>query len=242
MCLRPGAERLEYFQDYLENPDPLLAQDAYDEFGRAPYSDVQALKPKMKHDLIVKWVADPEVSPSRRRLYLTMLGVCGTKADVPLLEEMIQSDFDEKKPELVALVGAGMTMGGPVGMPVLIEMAQQDERRKKLGLDALVACYLILRGPDGMDLVENRFLKNPHADYTHIYSTIMALRFHGDENTGVIPREKLFGSMRIAAEESRLRRPGDPGSFPLGRLVGARTTGRDVQKRRMKRATCGNLS
>ena len=97
-----GAERLEYFQDYLENPDPLLAQDAYDEFGRAPYSDVQALKPKMKHDLIVKWVADPEVSPSRRRLYLTMLGVCGTKADVPLLEEMIQSDFDEKKPELVA--------------------------------------------------------------------------------------------------------------------------------------------
>ena len=34
-----GAERLEYFQDYLENPDPLLAQDAYDEFGRAPYSD-----------------------------------------------------------------------------------------------------------------------------------------------------------------------------------------------------------
>ena len=192
-----GAERLEYFQDYLENPDPLLAQDAYDEFGRAPYSDVQALKPKMKHDLIVKWVADPEVSPSRRRLYLTMLGVCGTKADVPLLEEMIKSDFDEKKPELVALVGAGMTMGGPVGMPVLIEMAQQDERRKKLGLDALVACYLILRGPDGMELVENRFLKNPRAEYTHIYSTIMALRFHGDENTGVIPREKLLGAMRL---------------------------------------------
>jgi hypothetical protein len=40
-------------------------------------------------------------------------------------------------------------------------------------------------------------LKNPRAEYTHIYSTIMALRFHGDENTGVIPREKLLGAMRL---------------------------------------------
>jgi hypothetical protein len=192
-----GAERLEFFQEYLENADPLLAQDAYDEFGRAPYSELHDLKPKMKHDSLVKWVADPEVSPSRRRLYLTMLGVCGTKADVPLLEEMITSDFDAMKPSIVGLVGTGMAMGGPVGMPVWLEEVQQDERRKKLGLDALVACYLILRGPDGMELVENRFLKNPKAEYTHIYSTIMALRFHGDENTGVIPRERLLGAMRL---------------------------------------------
>jgi hypothetical protein len=192
-----GPERLVFFQDYLENADPLLAQDSYDEFGRAPYSELLALKPKMQHDRIVKWVADPEVSPSRRRLYLTMLGVCGTKADVPLLEGMIVSDFDAMKPALVGLVGTGIAMGGPVGMPAIIETVQQDERRKKLGLDALVACYLILRGPDGLDLVEDRFLKNPHAEYTHVYSTIMALRFHGDENTGIVPRERLLSSMRI---------------------------------------------
>jgi hypothetical protein len=192
-----GPERLVFFQDYLENADPLLAQDAYDEFGRAPYSELHELKPKMQHDRIVKWVADPEVNPSRRRLYLTMLGVCGSKADVPLLEGMIVSDFDAMKPALVQLVDSGIAMGGPIGMPVLVEAVQQDERRKKLGLDALVACYLILRGPEGMDLVENRFLKNPHAEYTHVYSTIMALRFHGDENTGVVPRERLLGAMRL---------------------------------------------
>jgi hypothetical protein len=159
-----GAERLEFFQEYLENADPLLAQDSYDEFGRAPYSDLHALKPKMHHDRIVKWVADPEVSPSRRRLYLTMLGVCGTKEDVPLLEGMIVSDFLVMKPALVGLIANGMAMGGPVGMPALLEVVQQDQGRKKLGLDALVACYLILRGPEGMELVENRFLKNPHAE------------------------------------------------------------------------------
>jgi hypothetical protein len=192
-----GADRLVFFQDYLENEDPLLAQDAYDEFARAPYSELRDLKPRMQHERIVQWVTDPEVSPSRRRLYLTMLGICGSKADVPMLEAMIASDFDSIKPMLEQIVKVGQLMGGPVGLPVWIDAVQQEERRKKLGLDALVACYLILRGPDGLDLVENRFLKNPHAEYTHVYSTIMALRFHGDENTGVLPRERLLGAMRL---------------------------------------------
>ncbi len=197
-----GPDRLVFFQDFLENADPLLAQDAYDEFARAPYAEVKALKPKLKHDQIIKWVADPEVSPSRRRLYITMLGVCGNKDDLPLLESMIVSDFETMKPALVGLVGTGLSMGGPVGMPIVIEAVQQNERRKKLGLDALVACYLILRGPDGLDVVENRFLKNPKAEYTHVYSTIMALRFHGDENTGVLPRERLLAAMRLLLDNA----------------------------------------
>ena len=192
-----GADRLTFFQEYLENADPLLAQDSYDEFARAPYTELKDLKPRMKHGRIVKWVQDPEVSPSRRRLYLTMLGISGSKADVPMLEAMIASDFETMKPALEQMSRTALVMGGPIGLPVWIDAVQQEERRKKLGLDALVACYLILRGPDGLELVENRFLKNPHAEYTHIYSTIMALRFHGDENTGVLPKERLLGSMRL---------------------------------------------
>jgi hypothetical protein len=192
-----GTDRLAFFQEYLEHADPLLAQDSYDEFARAPYAELRDLKPRMKHGRVVKWVQDPEVSPSRRRLYLTMLGICGSKADVPLLEAMIASDYEAMKPALEQMTQTGLAMGGPIGLPIWMEAVQQDERRKKLGLDALVACYLILRGPDGLDLVENRFLKNPKAEYTHIYSTIMALRFHGDENTGVLPKERLLAAMRL---------------------------------------------
>jgi hypothetical protein len=192
-----GADRLAFFQEYLENADPLLAQDSYDEFARAPYAELRDLKGRMKHDRVVKWVQDPEVSPSRRRLYLTMLGICGSKADVPMLKAMISSDFDAMKPILEQMSQTALVMGGPISLPVWIDAVQQEERRKKLGLDALVACYLILEGPDGLELVENRFLKNPHAEYTHIYSTIMALRFHGDENTGVLPKERLLSSMRL---------------------------------------------
>jgi hypothetical protein len=197
-----GAERLEFFQEYLEHEDPLLAQDAYDEFGRAPYEDVQALGPKMHHDQLVKWIADLQISPSRRRLYFTMLGVCGSKDDLPLLESMIASDFDAMEPYLQQLAGVGIAMAGPVGLPALIEIVKQDERGKKLGLDALVACYLVLRGAEGLDLIDERFLKNPAAEYTHVYSTIMALRFHGDQETGVLPRERLLASMRLLLDNA----------------------------------------
>ena len=192
-----GAERLAFFQEYLENDDPLLAQDAYDEFARAPYADVQALGSKMQHDRLVKWISDPEISPSRRRLYLTMLGVCGTKNDLPLLESLIKSDFKAMKPHLQQAVQTAVAMGGPIGLPLWVDLVDQDERRKKLGLDALVACYLTLGGPDGLDLIDDRFLKNPNTEYTYIYSTIMALRFHGEEPSSKLPQERLLASMRL---------------------------------------------
>jgi hypothetical protein len=192
-----GADRLVFFQEYLENDDPLLAQDAYDEFAKAPYEEVIALGPRMHHDDLVKWIADLEINPSRRRLYLTMLGVCGSKDDLPLLESMIVSDYSKIEPTLQQAVATGMAMRGPICLAGWPEIVQHHERQKKLGLDALVACYLVLRGPDGLDLVDERFLKDPKVDYTYIYSTIMALRFHGDQNTGVVPKERLLKSIRL---------------------------------------------
>lgn len=192
-----GADRLSFFQEYLENEDPLLAQDAYDEFARAPYEEVQALGPRMHHDDLMKWIADYEINPSRRRLYLTMLGVCGGKNDLPLLESMITSDFVTMEPALKEIVASAIAMNGPLCLTGWIEIVQQRERQKKLGLDALVACYLTLRGPEGLELIDERFLKDPKVEYTHIYSTIMALRFHGDQETGVLPRERLLSSMRL---------------------------------------------
>jgi hypothetical protein len=40
-------------------------------------------------------------------------------------------------------------------------------------------------------------LKNPDTEYTYIYSTIMALRFHGEEPSSKLPRERLLASMRL---------------------------------------------
>ena len=74
---KEGADRLAFFQDYLEDNDEMLARDAYDEFAKTPYADVIALKDRMKHDKLIEWIKSPQIPVSRRRLYLTMLGVCG---------------------------------------------------------------------------------------------------------------------------------------------------------------------
>ena len=37
---KDGADRLAFFQDYLEDSDEMLARDAYDEFAKTPYAGV----------------------------------------------------------------------------------------------------------------------------------------------------------------------------------------------------------
>ena len=117
-----GPDRLAFFQEYFEDSEELLARDAYDEFARAPYAELVALKDRMHHDRLVQWIRDPQVPASRRRLYLTMLGVCGTADDVAMLEKMIASDNRETKRALDALVACYLTLKGPEGLPLVEDL------------------------------------------------------------------------------------------------------------------------
>jgi len=194
-----GAERLAFFQDYLEDDDRLLAQDSYDEFARAPYTDIIALGSKMNREKLIEWINDPNVGPSGRRLYLTMLGICGQPEDVAMLEKFLKYDYQLMKPGIAAVIAQAGVTGSPLGMGLVDEMMHADERRKKESLDALIACYLKLKGPSGLELVNEKFLGNPTVEYKHLHSAIMALRFHGEE-TDILPREKLLESMRLALD------------------------------------------
>jgi hypothetical protein len=87
-----------------------------------PYAGVIGIKDRMKHDKIVEWVKSSQIPVSRRRLYLTMLGICGTPADIPMLEEMIKSKDRQTKGALDALVAAYLTLKGPDGMPLVEDL------------------------------------------------------------------------------------------------------------------------
>jgi hypothetical protein len=119
---KEGADRLAFFQDYLEDSDEMLARDAYDEFAKTPYAGVIGLKDRMKHDKLIEWIKSPQIPVSRRRLYLTMLGVCGKPEDLPMLEELIQSKDRQTKGALDALVAAYLTLKGPEGMPLVEDL------------------------------------------------------------------------------------------------------------------------
>jgi hypothetical protein len=157
-----GPERVKFFLNYLEDSESFMAFDAYDEFARAPYETVKAVKGDMNREKLVKWVQDPEVSINRKRLYFTLIGVCGLAEDLPLLERLITS----------------------------------QEKRDRAALDSLIACYLTLAGSDGVKLIEDRFLRDPAADYVDTYAAVAALRFHGTESD-VIPVPRIVEAVRL---------------------------------------------
>ncbi len=120
--LPEGYERLEFFAQYLEDEEELLARDAYDEFAKTPYEGVVALKDKMDHDTLVAWIKDPDIPPSRRRLYLTMLGVCGSEQDCGFLEEMLRADEKESKSGFDALIACYLSLKGADGLPLIEQL------------------------------------------------------------------------------------------------------------------------
>lgn len=115
-------ERLRFFQGYLQDEATMLARDAYDEFASAPYDVIQKLKDEMNHDQLVDWIKDPEMPADRRRLFLVMLGVCGSEKDVPLLESMLRSTQPSARTGLDALIACYITLGGQDALPLISEL------------------------------------------------------------------------------------------------------------------------
>jgi hypothetical protein len=171
-----GADRLAFFQQYLEDEDDALARDAYDEFAVAPYEDVKGLENRMDATQLLAWITDPKVQTNRRRLYATMLGVCGTKADAKEIERI--------------LVGEDLA---------------ESEAEVRSGLDALIACHVTLTGAEGLDLVDRLFLDRGDRDvpFTETYAAVMALRFLGEESE-LVPRDRVLASLRLLLAEPKL--------------------------------------
>lgn len=120
---KEGPERLVFFQKYLEDKDELLARDSYDEFARAPYDQVKAIKNEMDRDQLIAWIKSPEIPASRRRLYFVMLGICGNEEkDTPMLEELMRSSDRKAKAGLDALIACYLTLRGEKGLPLVNEL------------------------------------------------------------------------------------------------------------------------
>ena len=119
---KEGPDRLDFFETYLEDDNELLARDAYDEFARASYAAVTAMKDQMNHDQLVAWIRNPEIPASRRRLYFTMLGVCGNDADADLLEGMLRSDDRKQRSGLDAMIACFLRLRKAEGLPLIEEL------------------------------------------------------------------------------------------------------------------------
>ncbi len=159
-----GVERLRFFLPRLRSAEPFVADDAYAEFALTEYDVVKQLAPHLSRGELRKWIEDPQTTTPRRRLYLTLLGLCGKPEDASWLAP-------------------------------LLPVEQQKETTDR-SLDALVACYITLLGEKALEDIEQRFLANPEAVFSDVNAVVLALRFHGEQES-VVPRERVARSMRL---------------------------------------------
>ncbi len=154
-------ERLKFYQSYLEDEDSLLARDAYDEFAIAPYDQVKALKPFMNRKQLIAWVEDDRLTAERKRLYYTMLGVCGEAADADLLEKRLRSEKPEARTGLDALVACYLTLKGEAGLPLIEELFLKNTKSTYSDTYSAIMA-LRFHGTEGGILDRSKIVKSLH--------------------------------------------------------------------------------
>lgn len=144
----PPVDRLRYFARFLEHPDPLIAQDAYLEFGHATFRDVARTADALPLERMKVWLDAERVPAARKGFYGMALGLAPDagerRENAAFLEKMI--------------------------------LAPEDDFRA--GFDGILGGYLLLRGTAGLELIEARYLANPKAADGDVRHAIIALRFY----------------------------------------------------------------
>ncbi len=115
-------ERLKFYYKHLHDSESILARDTYDEFAIAPYDAIKKLAPEIDRGQLIEWLSDPELTTDRKRLYLTMLGVCGDESDLPFLEKMLRSTQKSTRGGLDALIACYLTLSGESGLSLVDEL------------------------------------------------------------------------------------------------------------------------
>jgi len=145
---RPVAERLAYFIKFLEHPDKLIAEDAYLEFGHAPFDVVAEMAPQFQMERIRTWLMAPAVPGHRKGFYGLVLGLAREDRDRGANSELLHK----------------------------LILAPEDDFRA--GFDGILGGYLLLEGEPGLELIESRYLASPTAAVGDVRHAQTALRFY----------------------------------------------------------------
>lgn len=166
---RPARERLEYFCRYLENPDPLIADDAYGEFGLADFDEVAKVARRLPMASLRGWLADPGVPEQRKGFYGMALGLAETDADRAANIACLRK---------------------------LIEKPASDFRA---GFDGVLAGYLLLQGDAGLEEIARRLLASGDAPLGDVLHAMTALRFYHEYGHGIPPERLAEAMARLIA-------------------------------------------
>ena len=151
-------QRLAFFARDLEDPQALVAQTAYEEISVAPYSALRGLKAAVDAGRLRGWVEQPQLA-ERRPLYLLLLGVSGSTADLPRLERLMRTqDPAQGSNALSAMLAAYLELGGKDALDWVVRNYLTDGRRTQDEVQAAVLA-LAVHGADGVRLERSQVVR-----------------------------------------------------------------------------------
>lgn len=168
-------KRLAFFLKHLENPDQLISDDAYNEFANAPYEQVTQLSDQLPRENIRKWIKDPNTSVTRLGFYGLLLGLCGEKEDLALMEAKITEKTTDYRLGIDGVMGGYLLLAGEKGLDLL-------DRTK----------------------IKKSDNPAEDAPFSEVYAAMQALRFMWQYGDGKISKDRMRKSMRILLERPDL--------------------------------------
>ncbi len=162
-----SAKRLAFFAKYLEHANPLLAEDAYLEFGHATFDQTAEAANSLPSKKLRGWLVDPTVPPARKGFYALALGFAKDGDDRRLNRELLHEQI----------------------------MAPANDFRA--GFDGILAGYLLLAGKPGLELIELRYLANPKAADGDVRHALKAVRFYHDYGKEIESAQLAAAEVRV---------------------------------------------
>jgi hypothetical protein len=120
--------RLSYFIKFLDDKDPEVSGDAFNEFGIADYKEYRPVAEKASAEMIAKWIRDPNTPALRLGLYGSMLGHCGTAAHAKLLRETLDDSQNRYSSGVDGML-AGYVLLEPKEGWAYLKSILKDEKR-----------------------------------------------------------------------------------------------------------------
>lgn len=131
-------EHLIFVLPYLENAEPMVAEIAYGELARAPYSSLRLLRARLDAGALRQWAGDPRLA-KRQSLYTLLLGIAGDATDTVRLEQRLDAAWKAKDAtNLGPMLAADLELRGPSRMGWIDANYMGDRDRTTRELQAVL--------------------------------------------------------------------------------------------------------